>query len=68
MGQGIRIGQTHTSRLVSGACSICGLGHLVLPTADACLAMRDASSVDEERVAWAALKAAVAAAERGDGR
>lgn len=55
----IRVGQTHTSRMLTGSCTICGLQHPRLATTDACVAFRAAVGPGAELVAWRGLKAAV---------
>lgn len=58
----IRVGQTHTSRMLLGCCPICGMGHPRLSNTDACVQFRQAVGPNAELSAWQALKAAVAEA------
>lgn len=55
---GIRIGLTHTGRMVGG-CVTCGLIHLPLGSSEFCRQFKNAVTPDEQSTAYRALKAAV---------
>lgn len=60
---GILIGMTHTGRMATGYCPVCGLIHPALRSNASCEQFRNASTTDEESSAWRALKRAVATTE-----
>jgi hypothetical protein len=60
----LRVGTTHTAKLLQSSCPICGLGHPLLRNNDACLAFQQAVGPAEEQAAWRDLKLAVETQQR----
>jgi hypothetical protein len=60
----LRVGTTHTAKLLQVSCPTCGLGHPLLQNSDACLAFQQAIGPVEEQAAWRNLKLAVEAQQQ----